>query len=42
VSSDIPEILSMSSRVLVMRKGRIAGELRPEQATEEDVLHYAT
>jgi ABC-type sugar transport system ATPase subunit len=41
VSSDIPEILSMSSRVIVMRKGRISGELDPRTATEEDVLHLA-
>ena len=31
VSSDIPEILSMSSRVVVMRKGRISGELDPRR-----------
>ncbi|MCC7021450.1 MAG: sugar ABC transporter ATP-binding protein [Thermomicrobiales bacterium] len=41
VSSDIPEILSLSTRILVMRKGRITGELDPESATEEDVLHLA-
>jgi ribose transport system ATP-binding protein len=42
VSSEIPEVLSMSNRVLVMRKGRIAGELAADTATEEDVLHCAT
>ena len=31
----------MSSRVIVMRKGRISGELDPRTATEEDVLHLA-
>jgi ABC-type sugar transport system ATPase subunit len=41
VSSDIPEILSMSSRVVVMRKGRISGQLDPRTATEEDVLRLA-
>lgn len=41
VSSDIPEVLSMSSRVIVMRKGRISGELDPRTATEEDVLRLA-
>jgi ABC-type sugar transport system ATPase subunit len=41
VSSDIPEILSLSSRVIVMRKGRISGELDPRTATEEDVLRLA-
>jgi len=41
ISSDIPEVLSLSSRVIVMRKGRIAGELDPRCATEEDVLRMA-
>ena len=41
ISSEIPEILSLSSRVLVMRKGRIAGELDPRTATEEDILRLA-
>jgi ABC-type sugar transport system ATPase subunit len=41
ISSEIPEILSLSSRVVVMRKGRIAGELDPRTATEEDVLRLA-
>lgn len=42
VSSEIPEILSMSSRIMVMSKGRITGHLAPEEATEEDMLQYAT
>jgi ABC-type sugar transport system ATPase subunit len=42
VSSEIPELLSMASRILVMRKGRISGELAGDRATEEEVLHYAT
>ena len=41
VSSEIPEILSLSSRILVMRNGRISGQLVPGEATEKDVLHYA-
>jgi ABC-type sugar transport system ATPase subunit len=41
VSSDIPEILSLSSRVIVMRKGRIGGELDPRTASEEDILRLA-
>jgi ABC-type sugar transport system ATPase subunit len=41
VSADIPEILSLSSRILVIRKGRIAGELDPRFASEEDVLQLA-
>ena len=40
VSSEIPEILSMSSRIVVMRNGRVSGELSASEATEEKVLHY--
>ncbi|MCA9877796.1 MAG: sugar ABC transporter ATP-binding protein [Thermomicrobiales bacterium] len=41
VSSDLPEMLSLSTRIVVIRKGRINGELDPRQATEEDVLRLA-
>ena len=41
VSSELPEVLGMADRVIVMRDGRIAGEL-PPGATEEQVLHLAT
>ena len=40
VSSEIPEILSMSSRIVVMRNGHVSGQLSAGEATEEDVLHY--
>ncbi|KUG53613.1 sugar ABC transporter ATP-binding protein [Serinicoccus chungangensis] len=41
VSSELPEVIGMSDRILVMRDGRLAGEL-PRGATEEDVLALAT
>jgi len=41
VSSELPEVLGMSDRILVMRDGRLAGEL-PAGATEEQVVHLAT
>lgn len=41
VSSELPEVLGMSDRVLVMSDGRIAGELSPS-STEEEVLALAT
>ena len=41
VSSELPEVLGMSDRVLVMADGTIAGELSPD-ATEEEVLGLAT
>nr|BFF27158.1 hypothetical protein GCM10025732_51230 [Glycomyces mayteni] len=42
VSSELPEVLGMADRVLVMREGRIAGELARGEATEESVMVLAT
>jgi ribose transport system ATP-binding protein len=42
ISSELPEILGMSDRVLVMHEGRITGELRPEEASEEAIMLLAT
>ncbi len=41
VSSEMPELLSLSDRVLVMREGRITAELDPRQTSQEEVLKYA-
>jgi ABC-type sugar transport system ATPase subunit len=38
ISSELPELLSLSSRILVLRGGRIAGELHREQATQDRLL----
>jgi ABC-type sugar transport system ATPase subunit len=42
ISSELPEIIYMSDRILVMRQGRIAGELAREDATQESVMALAT
>ena len=42
ISSELPEVLGMADRVLVMRVGRLAGELDRAQATEETVMRLAT
>jgi ribose transport system ATP-binding protein len=42
ISSELPEILRMSHRVLVMCEGRITGELSAAEATQEAIMHYAT
>ena len=42
VSSELPEILGMSDRVLVMHEGKISGEYTREEATQEKILHSAT
>lgn len=41
VSSELPEVLGMSDRILIMRDGRIAGEL-PARSTEQDIMLVAT
>jgi ribose transport system ATP-binding protein len=41
ISSELPEILGMSDRILVMREGRLTGELKREEATQEKILRYA-
>jgi ABC-type sugar transport system ATPase subunit len=42
VSSELPEILGMSDRIIVMREGTFAGELDQETMTPEAVMRYAT
>jgi rhamnose transport system ATP-binding protein len=42
VSSDLPEVLALADRVVVMREGHVQGEIRGEDATEESVMHLAT
>lgn len=41
ISSDLPEILGMSDRILVMHQGRINGEFSAAEATPEKILHCA-
>jgi D-xylose transport system ATP-binding protein len=42
VSSELPEVLAMSDRVLVLHEGRVTGELARGEATPEAVMHCAT
>ena len=42
ISSDLPEVLGISDRILVMRHGRVVGELTASQASEELVMSMAT
>nr|WP_273847436.1 sugar ABC transporter ATP-binding protein [Rubrobacter calidifluminis] len=42
VSSELPEVLGMSDRILVMSDGTITGELSAEEATQEKVMQLAT
>jgi len=38
ISSELPEVLNLSDRILVMREGRLAGELRRDQADQASLL----
>ena len=42
ISSELPEILRMSDRIVVMCEGRITGELMPAEATQERIMQLAT
>lgn len=42
ISSELPEILRMSHRIVVMCEGRITGELSAAEATQEGIMKYAT
>lgn len=41
ISSELPEILGMSDRIIIMHEGRLTGELKRNKATQETILYYA-
>ena len=43
ISSELPEILGMSNRIIVMNEGRVTGEISDvTNATQEDIMKLAT
>jgi len=42
ISSELPEVLGMSDRILVIHEGRLTGSLPRAEASEEKVMYYAT
>lgn len=42
ISSELPEVLRMSDRIVIMCEGRKTGELPIEEATQEKIMHVAT
>ena len=42
VSSDLPEILAICERVVVMHEGRVTGTLKASELSEAKVMYYAT
>jgi ABC-type sugar transport system ATPase subunit len=41
VSSDLPELLGMTDRILVMRRGSLVAELETQRTSQEEILKYA-
>lgn len=41
ISSDLPEVLGISDRIIVMSEGRISGELSRENASQESIMKLA-
>jgi ribose transport system ATP-binding protein len=41
ISSELPEVLSMSDRIIVMCRGTVTAELKRQDASQEDILRYA-
>lgn len=42
ISSEMPELIGMSNRIIVMCNGRITGEVADEEATQEKIMGFAT
>ena len=42
ISSELPEVLGMSDRIVVIHEGRLTGSFKRDEATEEKVIYYAT
>lgn len=42
ISSELPEVIGMADRVLVMHEGKLTAELPKEEMTQERIMHYAT
>ena len=42
ISSEMPELIGVSNRIMVMCNGRITGEVSGEEATQEKIMQYAT
>ena len=42
ISSELPELIGISDRILVLHEGRLAGEVGPGEMTEEAIMHLAS
>ena len=41
ITSEMPELLTMSDRIMVMHAGRVSGFIDSKEATQETVIKYA-
>jgi inositol transport system ATP-binding protein len=42
ISSELPEVLGMSDRIIVMHEGKVTGEVSRKNATQDTIMNYAT
>jgi len=42
ISSELPEVLGMSDRIIIMHEGKLTGEVSRQDATQDLVMSYAT
>ena len=42
ISSEMPELIGVSNRIMVMCNGKITGEVEGAEATQENIMHFAT
>ncbi len=42
ISSELPEVIGMADRVLIMHEGKVTGTLTKKDMTQEKIMHYAT
>jgi ribose transport system ATP-binding protein len=41
ISSELPELFGIADRILVMRRGRLVGDLKTNRTTQEEIMHLA-
>jgi len=41
ISSELPELFGIADRILVMRRGRLVGDVNPKKTSQEEVMHLA-
>jgi ABC-type sugar transport system ATPase subunit len=41
ISSELPELLGITDRILVMRRGKLVGNLKTSETTQEEIMHLA-